>query len=372
MINDPWGGSEELWFEAAMNLVKSGVEVRACVANWSPLHAKINALRDAGVEVMLRERYPSRSQKIRRRLLGDKGNPVVRTVEAWLKRRPPALVVLSEGFAIPEHEFTEMLLANGWRYIAVAHTNRDTWWPYPHEIGLFRRGLEGAETVYFVSQANLKLVRKQALFTGDNAEIIRNPYSVDRAAPTSWPTVPATECLNMACVGRLDMRTKGQDVLVETLATDIWRGRNWRLNIYGEGDGRALLQRMICDAGLQERVLLKGHTPIADIWPSNHLLVQSSRAEGLPITIVEAMISGRPVLATDIAGNSELLEEGITGFVAGAPTVSQLSIALARAWDRRADLEEMGRAARTAVLKEIPADPGAVFADKIRAKLAHS
>jgi len=369
MINDPWGGSEELWCEAAMHLARSGVKVKACVANWSPLHRKVEALRAAGVELMLRNRYPSRAQKIVSKLRGGKGNPVMPSVEQWIRRDPPALIVINEGFAMPEHDYTEMCLANGWRYIAVAHLNRDTWWPYPHEIDLFRRGIEGAETMYFVSQANMKLARKQARFTTDNAEIIRNPYGVSRDAPAAWPATPATQVLQMASVGRLDMRTKGQDLLIEALSSDVWRNRDWRLNIHGDGDGKELIVQMARAAGLSDRIVLKGHTPIADIWKDNHILVQASRAEGLPITIVEAMMSARPVLATDIAGNPELLEDGVSGFIADAPSVKYLALGLERVWERRHELEAMGQAARAAVLKEIPADPGAVFADKIREKL---
>lgn len=369
MLSDPWGGSEELWYEAAMNLVKSGVEVRASVGRWAPLHRKVQALQEAGVEMMFRDSYPGRWKKLAHKLMGGKGHPMLAKLERWMREKPPALVVISDGFAMPEPDYTDMFLANGWRYIAVAHSNRDNWWPYPHEIDRYRRAVEKADTMYFVSQANMKLARKQAMFTSENTEIIRNPYGVDRNAPPAWPSAPATERLEMACVGRLDLRTKGQDVLIETLSGDEWRDRNWLLSIYGDGDGRPLIEKMIRDAGLEERVLLKGHTKISDIWATQHLLVQPSRSEGLPITIVEAMMSGRPVLTTDIAGNPELLEDGVSGFIAGAPTISQLSLTLERMWAERGALEQMGSKARAAVLKEIPENPGALFADKIREKI---
>jgi glycosyltransferase involved in cell wall biosynthesis len=367
MANDPWGGSEELWYEAAMNLAKSGVEVRACVTGWSPPHAKVQALRAAGVDLMFRTRIPSIAKRAAHRLLGRRrGNPVIPDVEKWLRRKPPALIIISEQFAMPPPDYTEMILANGWRYSAVAHANSEHWWPYPHEIEQYRRGVENAEVMYFVSNGNLKLAKKQAGFSGRNVEIIRNPYGVSRAMAAPWPAQSPAERLEIACVGRLDMRTKGQDVIIEALAADAWRDRNWQVNIYGDGHGKGVIQRLIRDAGLEGRITLKGHAKVEDIWKVNHILAQPSRAEGLPITIVEAMMSGRPVLTTDVAGNAELLEDGVSGFIADAPTVKNLSAALERMWERRASLETMGHAARIAVLKEIPADPGAVFADKIR------
>lgn len=55
-----------------------------------------------------------------------------------------------------------------------------------------------------------------------------------------------------------------------------------------------------------------------------------SRFEGLPLAMVEAMLCARPVVATDVAGHAEIIEDGVTGFLADAPTAGSMAAALER------------------------------------------
>ena len=94
-----------------------------------------------------------------------------------------------------------------------------------------------------------------------------------------------------------------------------------------------------------------------------------SRIEGLPLTLVEAMLCGRPVVATRVAG-AELIEDGITGFLAEAPTVGSVGEALERFWARREEAREIGAMAARKIRDLVPADPPRVFADKLKKLLA--
>lgn len=75
-----------------------------------------------------------------------------------------------------------------------------------------------------------------------------------------------------------------------------------------------------------------------------HMLVQPSRHERSPLTVVEAITCARPVLATDVADHDEVVEDGVTGFLAESGTVPSIGQALDCAWRRRVDLRAMGRA----------------------------
>jgi len=81
--------------------------------------------------------------------------------------------------------------------------------------------------------------------------------------------------------------------------------------------------------------------------------------------MVEAMMCARPVIATDVAGHSEVIEDGVTGFLAKAPTVPSMEEALERGWARRAEFEEIGRAAAKSIRRLVPADPVDVFSTKL-------
>jgi glycosyltransferase involved in cell wall biosynthesis len=84
---------------------------------------------------------------------------------------------------------------------------------------------------------------------------------------------------------------------------------------------------------------------IEKIWATRHLLILPSRGEGTPLAAMEAMICGRPVLATDVGGNSEIIEDGVTGFIAEAPTIKSIASTLQRAWEHRSMWKEMGQVA---------------------------
>ncbi|WP_423787774.1 glycosyltransferase, partial [Klebsiella pneumoniae] len=88
--------------------------------------------------------------------------------------------------------------------------------------------------------------------------------------------------------------------------------------------------------GLGDRVKFAGFvTSVENIWAANHALILPSRYEGMPLAMVEAMLCARPVVATDVAGHAEIIDDAINGFLADAPTVGSLGKALDRLWARR-------------------------------------
>ena len=165
-------------------------------------------------------------------------------------------------------------------------------------------------------------------------------------------------------MARLQTRPKGHDLLLQALALPHWRERNLQLSFFGTGPNRQGLERLANMMGISDRVQFRGHVDgVADIWREHHLLAQPSRHEGMPLSLVEALICGRPAFVTDVAGHAELIQDEVNGFVAEAPTVRHLDAALQRAWDRRGDWEGMGRLAGAMVRKQIPTDPVQTFTD---------
>jgi glycosyltransferase involved in cell wall biosynthesis len=95
--------------------------------------------------------------------------------------------------------------------------------------------------------------------------------------------------------------------------------------------------------------------------------VLPSRHEGLPLSLVEAMLAGRPTIATDAGGIAELLTDNETGFLAAAPTVAAFSDALERAWAARARWPQLGATARMRAQATVPVDAPAALARKLLA-----
>ena len=85
---------------------------------------------------------------------------------------------------------------------------------------------------------------------------------------------------------------------------------------------------------------------IEQLWTRHHALVLPSRFEGMPLSLVEAMLCGRPSIVTDVAGHRELVRDNVNGFLAKAPTVELLNEAMNRAWENRRAPEGDGRIGR--------------------------
>jgi len=363
MAGDPWGGSEELWSRTARRLAMRGLRVVASVQGWPQLDARILDLTVAGVDVRPRYASQSFSARLRRRLSGK--SQLLLDVETVIGGIRPDLVLISEGSSLPPIDLVELCISKDWPFAAVVHANCDAWWPRDELAARYRKAIPMAKRWFFVSEANRLLEEKQLGCELKNAEVIRNPITIDFETPVRWPIQSATHMLSMACVGRLDPIQKGQDLLLEALAKHRWSERNWKLTLYGSGRYRDSLERLVHRLNLIDRVVFAGHVSADQIWLKNHLLVMPSRYEGLPLTIVEAMLCGRPVLATKVAGNPEVVKHGETGFLANNPSVESLEEALELAWEMRGNLHEMGIAALARVRVFASGDPIGVFAEKL-------
>ncbi len=127
-------------------------------------------------------------------------------------------------------------------------------------------------------------------------------------------------------VGRL-VAQKGQQDLLEA-ATRIPAAH---FVLVGEGPDRELLQDKTRSLGLQERVTFLGQrADVAELLSLCDLFVLPSLFEGLPLSILEALAAARPVVATNVGGNSEVITDGETGLLVPPADPSALARALLR------------------------------------------
>ena len=361
----PWGGSEELWSRTAMQFARNGISVAASVHGWSPPSKQVLQLVEAGIPVQLRRARHSLWRRAIQKL-GTSQDPLVTEVERLLARKQPCLVVFSDGGLAPPIALLEMC-AGRFPFVTISQANSERWWPDDELANRYRRAMPAALRCYFVSKANYRLFQIQVGCELPNAEIVWNPFNVNLNARPAWLPLPSDGELCLACVARLDPSSKGHDILLGALADPVWASRRWRLTFYGDGPMRNGVKRMVDHFRLQDRVTFAGYVAsVEGIWAKNHVLVLPSRFEGLPLSIVEAMLCARPVVATNVAGNSEVVEDGVSGFLAEAPTVPSMANALERLWLRRADLHDIGIAAATRIRQLIPADPVDLFSANIK------
>ena len=169
-----------------------------------------------------------------------------------------------------------------------------------------------------------------------------------RPAPLPAPAAP-----RFAAVARLSGQ-KGLPLLVEAAALLRARGRDFTLEIAGDGDLRDALVRQIAAAGLAREVRLLGPLDGAGVRrliEGARAFVLPSFAEGLPVVIMEALALERPVIATAIAGTPELVDAGV-GWLVPAGSPEAVADAMEAAIDAPAEIiAAMGREGRRRIVE---------------------
>ena len=180
-----------------------------------------------------------------------------------------------------------------------------------------------------VGEQSARLAERYAGLPAGTVGAIRN--GIPRREPL--PARETTTC-TFGFLGRLEPQ-KGLDVLLRALA----RVPAATVEIMGSGGQAAELARLAVELGLAERVRFTPGSPdTAGFWAGIDVFVLPSRAEGLPLVVLEALQSGRPVLATDVGSIREVLDEQVAVLVPPGD-VDALAAAL-RALAEDADLRD--------------------------------
>ena len=152
-------------------------------------------------------------------------------------------------------------------------------------------------------------------------------------AVDSTTRLPVSDLAERPCrlvaMGRL-ARQKGFDILIDAFATLADRHPNWRLDIFGEGPLQETLRLQIVRLGLEERIHLPGWTDdrLAEFSRAD-LFVLSSRYEGFPNVLLDAMACGLPAVSFDCpSGPAEIIRNNVDGLLVESENVNALADAL--------------------------------------------
>jgi glycosyltransferase involved in cell wall biosynthesis len=119
------------------------------------------------------------------------------------------------------------------------------------------------------------------------------------------------------------------------------------LVVIGEGEQRPALESLTSELALEGRVRLIGDRPdVALLLPGLDVFALSSRTEGYSIALLEACAAGLAVVATDVGGNGEIIEDGMTGLLVEQGNLTSFSDALGRLGASRALRTQLGSRAR--------------------------
>jgi glycosyltransferase involved in cell wall biosynthesis len=166
-------------------------------------------------------------------------------------------------------------------------------------------------------------------------------------------------------LAELDVKRKAQNELINTLAADKWRNRNYELNLYGRGKDQAYLEKIIKEKNLSSRVYLKGFTrDVRDVLTNSHVVLQLTRFDAMPIAITEALSLARPVVVSDVGDMPRWVKGGVNGWVAGKLSTDEIDTVLENVWQNRNKLEKMGCESYRIFKEKYPLDPIKCFLEQ--------
>jgi glycosyltransferase involved in cell wall biosynthesis len=356
----PWAGSEELWLQMAIRALGAGHQVTACLH--PDLHAgePLSALVKAGGKLADWGRCRiARLEKIKQRIAPN---------FSLAKLGTPDVILVSAG-SLPSLTYVpglmEFLLSVRIPIVVLCQFNSDALGIAPEVRESLRNLLQQAAVAIFVSEQNKGLAKRQLALPLEDAKVVYNPIRVILSEPL--PARSNQDEIVFACVARMETLWKGQDLLLEVLEKEPWASRKWKLRFFGEGPDQQHVRdwsELLC---MQHRVTFEGYIrDVREIWSDSDLLVLASRGEGTPLAVLEAMMCGRPVVTTDVGGNREVLEDGMTGYIAAAATVNSFGRALERAWDARQRWPELGRAAHVRATEIAASDPAGLLLEHLQ------
>lgn len=198
------------------------------------------------------------------------------------------------------------------------------------------------DRIIVVSEADWRLARRYGIDRLGRVTLIHNGISDVplRASPAQGDLV------RLVMVARFAAQ-KAHRQLLEALAPVKDSHRPWAVWLVGDGPTRPAMESLARRLGISERVTFLGErSDVPELLARCHIFVLASNWEGLPLTVLEAMRAGLPVVASDVGGVSEAVVDGETGFLVPRGNVGVLRERIIRLVESPELRLRMGRAGR--------------------------
>lgn len=363
---DDWGGSEELWAMSIPHLLRAGASVTVLKDKINKRHPRYVELAESGVALQELDVISKKKRSVQLLLKGWKKlrrveNPLRERFERFLRSQRPQLVLISQGINFDGLAYADACAARKVPYVIVSQKAVEFYWPPAAERAYMTSAFQQAEKCFFVSKQNQQLTEEQFGVRFANAQLVHNPVRIS-FNHIAYP--PVNNGYKLACVGRLFIIDKGQDILLRILAQPKWKARNLTVTFIGSGVDEHALRSMARLLNVNNVEFAGYAQDMRQVWSNHHALVLPSRSEGLPLVVLEAMAAGRTVISTTAGGTQEIVTDGVTGFI-GEAMLEAFEAVLERAWEQRHNWEQMGKKALEHISNQIPQSPETDFANTL-------
>lgn len=156
--------------------------------------------------------------------------------------------------------------------------------------------------------------------------IVNNGVDIERFVPTEFEK--HGQDIRLISVGTLYW-VKNQKMLIDATINLHNRGYIVSLDILGEGEDRCRLETAIAQCNADSYIFLHGRKEDIEVYlQRSDIYVSASKTEGLPLSILEAMACGLPIVATDVGGTKDIVIDGVNGFLVSADSQEELETAI--------------------------------------------
>lgn len=210
-------------------------------------------------------------------------------------------------------------LVNGNKKIVWIHSNIESWYKKRLRIKRLGERLKKYDVVVTICDAMKKNTEELYPFLKNKLIRVYNPFNFQKIRKLVEETDKNNEELlkenYFVSIMRLTIDSKDFETLIRGFSLAKNRGLKEKLYILGDGPDREKISEMIVKEKMEEEIFLLGNIKNPYPWIKNSKgLVHSSKYEGLPTVLIEALILGKTVISSDCpTGPSEILEEGRLG-----------------------------------------------------------
>ncbi len=213
-----------------------------------------------------------------------------------------------------------------------------------------------SEEVRESHQPELDTARTVTIVNGVDIDHFKSSTEIQGSDPGTF---------HIGSIGSLTIQ-KGYSNLVQAVKLLSDRDVPAKLTFIGDGPLREELEQQATESGIIDRVVFAGTTSdVMQVLPSFDVVAGSSLREGLPLSVLEAMAAGLPVVTTDVGGNKEAIINGSTGILVPAGDPSALAEALETLWKDTEKRVAMGKAGRSRVEEHFSAQNMVTATEKI-------
>ncbi|MCA0446057.1 MAG: glycosyltransferase family 4 protein [Bacteroidetes bacterium] len=359
----PFGSCDLLFYKSAELALANGHKVFVSVFDWKEDHSpKYYTIELKGAILHKRKRY----ERIPNILLRNAEFIISKFQNSLKESKPltifnPDVICINNAgtYDIIGHpHLVEIIEKLNRPYIIISQYHDENYSLDKNWYIKAREFFQNSTFCVFVSERNRESARRVLALPLNNSIVLNNPANLTSHDYLSFPVRTQDNPVKMLSVARLEAKVKGQDIIISILGTDRWKDRNWIFEFWGSGPDLEWLKDLVSFYNLNNRVFFRGYSKnIGEIWKDAEILLLCSTGEGKPLALTEAMFCGRPSIVTDVGGNAELITDGISGFVAEAPSINAFSAAMERAWQMKSKWELIGKNANNSINNQFITQP---------------